>query len=667
MRQLTREKAAALYVSAVTAAGLGVLAVLAVRYGAGVTAAMTWPQAVLVLGVVIGELVPIKLGPDEGEVTPSTSFTFALLISTGLTAAVLAHSLGSLIADLRNRKPAQRIAFNIAQYTLALAASSFVLDSLTSLGNPVEFTFSDVPAFVLAAGVFFALNSCLVATAIALHSGVPLRRQLRSDLMFHSGTEGILLGMAPLAVLAMDYAPILLPLVALPLLAAHRAGRHAILSERLALHDSLTGLPNRILFRERTAHAIEAGRRNGDTVAVMLIDVDRFKEVNDTLGHHVGDEVLRQVSARLRETLRAADTVARLGGDEFAILLDPVASPQAAADVAAKLRDAASLPIDIAGIRFPMSASIGLAWFPEHGEDVDVLMRRADVAMYHAKTNKTGVEGYVEERDDNSVRRLTMAGALSRALDDDLLEAHFQPQIDTRTGATVGVEALARWRSDEGHWIPPDEFIPVAEHTGLIVPLTLRVLECALHALAHWRFEGHDLTVSVNLSPRSLAQADLPEQVAALCEKHGVPPSRLVLEITESMAAADPHVTIPVVERLAALGATISVDDFGTGFSSLDSLKRLPVGELKIDRSFVSRMSDDGEDAAIVRFAIELGHSLGMRVVAEGVETASAHAALARLDCDVLQGYRFSVAVPPEQLVLDEPRRAVLRVQRAAA
>ncbi|HEY5143837.1 MAG TPA: EAL domain-containing protein [Solirubrobacteraceae bacterium] len=661
-----RQKLAGTYVLSVTVAGIGVLATLAATRGPAALHHLSLPVVLLIAAVVAGELLPIKVGADAGEVTPSTSFTFALLISHGLTLAILAHSLGSLVADARSGKPRHRTAFNIAQYVLAVAAAAVVLGALTSIGHPAHFRAVDVPAFVLAAAVFFALNSLLVAAAISLHTGVPLRRQLSSDLMFHSGTEAILLGMAPLAVLALDYAPVLLPLVGLPLLAAHRAGRHAVLSERLAMTDALTGLPNRVRFRKRVEHAIATSHRAGEVVAVMLIDVDRFKEVNDTLGHHVGDEVLRQVAARLRETLREGDTVARLGGDEFAILLDPVASGEAADAIAGKLREAVARPVEVAGIHFPLSASIGIALHPAHGDDVDVLMRRADVAMYQAKHSTSGVDRYAEDRDDNSVMRLTMAGALSRALDEGGLDVFYQPQIDARSGAVVGLEALARWFDEGRDPVPPEEFIAVAEHTGLIVPLTYEVIGKALGRLAGWRAQGHDVTVSVNLSPRSLAQADLPDRVHELCRASGVAPQALVLEITESMAAADPQITVPVVHRLAALGVTISVDDFGTGFSSLGSLRALPVGELKIDRSFVRRMHDDPQDAAIVHFAIELGHSLGMRVVAEGVETHAAGAELTRLGCDVLQGFHFSAAVAGEDVVFGPAMSRVVSAARAA-
>ncbi|HVP03907.1 MAG TPA: bifunctional diguanylate cyclase/phosphodiesterase [Solirubrobacteraceae bacterium] len=647
-----RQRLAGGYVLAVTVTGVGVLAVLTVMHGSRALHNLSLPIILLVAAVIAGELLPIKVGPDAGEVTPSTSFTFALLLSHGVTLAILAHSLGSLVADARSRKPLHRTAFNIAQYVLAIAAAAVVLRALTSIGHPAHFRAVDVPAFLLAATLFFALNSFLVATAISLHTGVPLRRQLSSDLMFHSGTEAILLGMAPLAVLALDYAPVLLPLVGLPLLAAHRAGRHAVLAEQIAMTDALTGLPNRVRFRDRVEHAIATTHHHGELVAVMLIDVDRFKEVNDTLGHHVGDEVLRQVAGRLRDTLREGDTVARLGGDEFAVLLDPIGSPEAADAVAAKLREAVAQPVEVAGIRFPLAASIGIALHPGHGDDVDVLMRRADVAMYQAKLSTSGFDRYSAERDDNSVVRLTMAGALSRALDDGELEVHYQPKIDARSGAVAGLEALARWFDEGRDAVPPDEFIAVAEHTGLIIPLTFEVVRQSLAQLAAWRAGGHAVTVAVNLSPRTLAQADLPDRIDELCRDAGVPPAALVLEITESMAAADPQITVPVVHRLAQLGVSISVDDFGTGFSSLDSLRGLPVRELKIDRRFVRRMSEDPQDAAIVRFAIDLGHSLGMRVVAEGVETQAVRTELTRLGCDLLQGFHFSPAVPGDQVVL---------------
>jgi diguanylate cyclase (GGDEF)-like protein len=446
------------------------------------------------------------------------------------------------------------------------------------------------------------------------------------------------------------------------MIAVQRAGRQALIAERLSLHDALTGLPNRVLFRARTEHAIHAARRRRAGVAVMLLDLDRFKEINDTLGHHYGDEVLRQVGARLTETLGDDDTVARLGGDEFAILLRSVEGPVASVGVAAAVRHAIGQAFDVAGVRLELGASVGIASFPEHGQDVDVLMQRADVAMYQAKEGRTGVERYAPELDGNSVQRLTLAGDLRSALERGEFVLHYQPKVDLRDGQVMGAEVLLRWAHPTYGWLAPDDFVPLAEHTGLIVPLTGHVLDNALRQLGSWRSAGIDLSVAVNLSARTLVERDLPDQIEAMCRQWNVPTDRLVLEITESMVVADPARTLPVLARLHELGVEISVDDFGTGYSSMDYLKRLPVKEVKIDRSFVTPMADDARDAAIVRCTIDLARSLGLRVVAEGVESLEVHERLAALGCDQGQGFWISRALPAPQFTawLTEQEREAL-------
>jgi diguanylate cyclase (GGDEF)-like protein len=643
---------ARLYVSAVIASGLGLLVVVAALRGPALVLHGSVGMWVLLGAVIVGELVPIKLGTGEGEVAPSTTFTFALLLSSGLAAAAVAVAAASALSDIVDRKRPSRSAFNVAQYVLAIAAAGGVLVAAGVLPHHQAFSAADVPAILAAALVFFVVNTGLVAGAIAVTSGTRLRDQISSELIRQSATEGILLGLAPLAVLALDSAPVLLPLLALPLIAVQRAGRQALIAERLALHDALTGLPNRVLFRTRTQHAIAGAGRAGTRVAVMLLDLDRFKEINDTLGHHYGDEVLRQVGERLSGLLGEDDTVARLGGDEFAILLRAVETPAAGVAVAAAVRRAIAEHFDVAGVRLELGASVGIACFPEHGHDVDVLMQRADVAMYQAKEGRTGVERYVPELDGNSVQRLALAGDLRTALEREEFVLHYQPKVDLRTNAVAGAEVLLRWAHPVHGWLAPDDFIPLAEHTGLIVPLTNYVLDHALRQMGAWRTRGLDIGVAVNLSARTLIERELPDHIEAMCHRWAVPTNRLVLEITESMVVADPARALPILARLHELGVEIAVDDFGTGFSSMDYLKRLPVREVKIDRSFVTTMATDARDAAIVRCTIDLARSLGLRVVAEGVESSDVRARLTTLGCDQAQGYSFSRALPQADFAL---------------
>jgi diguanylate cyclase (GGDEF)-like protein len=637
------------YIAAVTASGLGLAVLFGVLEGRDLVEHGSLAMWLLAGAVVLGELVPIKLGPNRGEVAPSTTFTFALLVSSGVGAAVLAQAVGSALADVVDGKRPSRSVFNVAQYVLAIAAAGAVLVGVGVLPRHDAFDPADVPAVLGAGLAFFVVNTGLVAGAIALTSGTRLRDQISSDLIRQSVTEGILLGLAPLAVIALDASPLLLPLLALPMVAVQRAGRQALIAERLSLHDALTGLPNRVLFRTRTEQAIHVAARNRAGLAVMLLDLDRFKEINDTLGHHYGDEVLRQVGERLSGTLGEDDTVARLGGDEFAILLRSVESPMAGAAVAAAVRLAIGQAFDVAGVRLELGASVGIASFPEHGQDVDVLMQRADVAMYQAKEGRTGVERYAPELDGNSVHRLTLASDLRGALERGEFVLHYQPKVDLRTERVMGAEVLLRWAHPTHGWLAPDDFVPLAEHTGVIVPLTGYVLENALRQVGGWRSAGIDLSVAVNLSARTLVERELPDQIEAMCRQWGVPTDRLVLEITESMVVADPTRTLAVLARLHELGVEISVDDFGTGYSSMEYLKRLPVKEVKIDRSFVTPMADDARDAAIVRCTIDLARSLGLRVVAEGVETTDVHERLAAMGCDQGQGFAISRALPAPQ------------------
>ena len=412
--------------------------------------------------------------------------------------------------------------------------------------------------------------------------------------------------------------------------------------EHQSLHDSLTGLPNRRLFHHCVNDALGQSGGDGPTVAVMLMDLDRFKEINDTLGHEVGDLVLRDVGARLNRKLRGRGTIARLGGDEFAILLPDAISIDEALEEAHELLRALDAPFVTQELSIDVDASIGLALSPMHGTKAATLLQHADVAMYTAKHRQGGVEVYEPESDQHSRRRLSLASELREAVEARHLEMHYQPVVCMADGTVVGAEALARWEHSTHGWVAPDEFIPLAEHTSLIRPLTLFVLEEALAQAALWRSSGRTMSVSVNLSARSLLDLSLPQDIARLLLEFGVPASGLTLEITESSIMSDPGRTEAVLERLHLLGVGLSIDDFGTGYSSLSYLKRLPVDQVKIDKSFVINMAGDENDAAIVRSTIDLGHNLGLRVVAEGVEDHLAWDRLLAFGCDLAQGYFVS-------------------------
>jgi diguanylate cyclase (GGDEF)-like protein len=431
--------------------------------------------------------------------------------------------------------------------------------------------------------------------------------------------------------------------------ASKKLRRHAADSEHQALHDALTGLPNRTLFHDRIDQALRQSKRERVIGAVLLIDLNRFKEVNDTLGHQKGDLLLKDIGGRLGETLRESDTIARLGGDEFGVLLPGVGTGAGAVSAAEKIRAALEPDLFIDGLPVHVDASIGIALYPQHGTDVDTLLQHADVAMYEAKRTHSGHEIYSVEHDPYNPVRLAMVGQLRKALEDGQVVLHYQPKVDLENGTVVGAEALVRWQHPDRGLIPPADFVPMAERTGLIRPLSRYVLDHALGQCREWRDAGLDLKVSVNLSARNLLDTGLPDDVTKLLTKWGIPEHLLELEITESTIMIDPKLAMEVLARLHGMGVGLSIDDFGTGYSSLVYLKELPVDELKIDRTFVARMSSNRGDAFIVRSTIDLAHNLELKVVAEGVEDQDTMNELSRLGCNTAQGFHLSRPLPPDQ------------------
>jgi len=415
----------------------------------------------------------------------------------------------------------------------------------------------------------------------------------------------------------------------------------------LAYHDSLTELPNRALLNDRLQQCILTTRRENHSMAFLVIDLDGFKEVNDALGHHAGDRVLQQVAVRLRRTLRESDTVARLGGDEFALLL-PTTDVDGAERTAKKVLEDLDQPYILDGRPLVVHASIGIATFPAHASNLPELMKKADAAMYLAKTNRSGYATSSAGSDRKTERRLALTGALRHAIEDEQFELDYQPIVELRTGTVLAVEALLRWQHPEQGRLMPEDFIRVAEHTGLITSLTEFSID---KALAQWRPNPGEagLRIAANLSPRTLHHPSLPERIHHLLAKHQAPASSLVLEITENIIISDPVRSTSVLNELHEMGVSISVDDFGTGYSSLSYLRRLPVDELKIDKSFVIGMAN-GEDDALVRGIIDLAHNLRLRVIAEGVETEAVRNRLRALGCDAAQGYYIQRPAPAAEI-----------------
>lgn len=473
----------------------------------------------------------------------------------------------------------------------------------------------------------------------------------------HTRDQITRVGIGMLVALALLWGTVLPVLVG----AARRLRKQAADNEHQALRDALTGLPNRALFRDRVRHAALVSRRHEEAFVVMALDIDRFKEVNDALGQATGDELLRQVGRRLRSALRESDTVARLGGDQFGLLLPGAGGGAGPIRVAGALLDVLGEPFDLGEMSVTLEISVGAATFPAHGGDDDALIQHADVARRHAKETRSGLVMYSPGLDPDSTRRLTLAGDLRRGISDGRLVVHYQPKVHLVTGRITGLEALVRWNHPEFGMLGPGEFIPTAEATGLIRPLTLEVLDVALRQCSAWRRAGNIVDVAVNLSVQHLLDDGLPSDVSRLLVRHHLPAEALELEITEGSIMSNPRRARDVLIRLSDMGVRIAIDDFGVGYSSLGYLSQLPVDVLKIDRSFVVKMAESGHEAMIVRTTIDLAHNLGLEVVAEGVETAEVETLLREQGCDLAQGYHFSRPCLPADLdgILQERRAPV--------
>ncbi len=413
-------------------------------------------------------------------------------------------------------------------------------------------------------------------------------------------------------------------------------------AQHRALHDALTGLPNRTSFLRTARQAVEAAQRDGTGLSVIIMDLDRLKEVNDTLGHQLGDELLMEVAARLETMASEGITVARLGGDGFALLVRGTDDASESVEVAEQIMARLEAPICLPGITIDVEACAGIAVFPDHGTDADALLKGADVAMYTAKDDHATFMVYEPERDPHSAARLALVADLRRAIDDNELALVYQPKLEVRSSKVVGVEALLRWNHPRRGTIGPGNFIPIAERTGLIGPLTNFVLDSALKQCQIWRKDGLELRIAVNVSSSNLMDIEFPGTVRELLEKWSVPGEALEIEITESSLMSNPVRAGAVLEEMRELGVTISIDDFGTGYSSLWFLRELPIDEIKIDRSFVSGLEATQDNLVIVRSTIELGHNLGLNVVAEGVESSRTLNRLGGLGCDFAQGFRLS-------------------------
>ncbi|WFE44592.1 EAL domain-containing protein [Verrucosispora sp. WMMD1129] len=752
-----------------------------------------WTMAVLAVACDARPFLPPGRGQSSSAVFPSTCFTFAILLGWGLGPAVAVQAVAVVVSGVRMRHAPWRTAFNAGQYACSLAAAY----TITRLGpggiyDGAALGWTDIAAIGGAGVAWFAVNYGLVTTAVRLRFGERWWPNAWHGLPFELLSTGSLLLLAPVLVTAARASAALVPLVLVPLFAVYRMARLTVEQHQLAALDPLTGLPNRkALLAEVNEqvhrHAERAARGEPETrLALLLIDLDRFKNVNDALGHAVGDRLLVEVSARLTDVVAPPQMVARLGGDEFAIVMTGLTDVSEARSLADQVVQTLAEPVPLDGLPLDVGGSIGIALFPDHGEDFATLMRHADVAMYDAKHRNDTVAVYTAESDHNSAERLALLADLRRVLevgasgradgsapaeatagrpvdqatgnprptvrggdgavlptsgpseepvgirwwsrrrrrprvlhhDDELIAriitgadptlrraardvgsnavtadgtgwpgAHdggqpqlgdgadpavptaddrsgaepatdageimmyYQPQVAIATGEVVGVEALLRWRHPRRGMVDPEELIRVAEQSAVMRLLTRRVVDDVVEQLAKWSAAGLGLRAALNVSVRDLHTGEIADQIADRLARYGVAPDRLQLEITEGALMADPRRVLTTITRLHRIGVGIALDDFGTGYSSLQHLRRLPLSEVKVDRSFVLGMTEDTDDAAIVRSTIELAKALGLRVVAEGVEDERTWRMLHAAGCDAAQGWFYARPMPAEELV----------------
>jgi diguanylate cyclase len=622
----------------VLAGGAAVLAVCVVAL-AGEPLERADHVAVLAAGMLLAELFPLRIPGREEETSFSTAFTFALLFSHGVATTVVVATACLVVADVARRRVPVKLAYNTAQYAISWAAAGVVFTALAGAPDPgADEPLSDLWALVPAALVFAVLNGGLGSLPSALIASGPAWPQLRNSYGFHLITIAVLLTLAPIVVVVAAEELWLVPLL-FPLLGAIEIGSHqAVVNAARARLDPLTGA----VTRRELELALDRRLAEGEPPAVVVLDVVGFADVNDALGHRAGDAVLRAVAERLMKAAGRGEHVARVGGDAFALACDA----RTAEAVVARAEAALEPAVAVAGLAIEVRAVAGIARAPADGGET--LLRQADVALRAAKADRSHWLAYDPAMSVDAADRLAIAPGLRRAISAGELVLHHQPKLDLHTGAIAGVEALVRWRRPGHGLLPPDAFIELAERTGLIRPLTLWVLRAAVADQAAWARAGLTIPVAVNLSARAL-HTSVVDEVAAL-QQRAAATGGLELEVTESAAMEDPAHGLDVLERLAGLGVVLSVDDFGTGHSSLAYLERLPVTSLKIDRSFVIGLEGDTASHTIVSTTVELGHRLGLRVVAEGVEDGETLERLRDLGCDVAQGFGIAAPMPADAL-----------------
>jgi diguanylate cyclase (GGDEF)-like protein len=614
-------------------------------------AGLSSAKLLVVAFLLANELRPVvaskRLDPDGLNLAAAVHF--AILLRWGIVPAIAAVVLATVVGEAARRKPLHKTIFNAAQYSLSYLAAAGVLHVggwEASMSAPATIRPADLLLCAVAALTYHAVNVLLVGTAVAAAQHTGWWAAVTDKLWWYTRTTVAVLAIGPLIVIVLSVETVFLVLLILPIWLVHETAKLSLDRERRAGTDPLTGLANREQLETLLDSQLEELSRVGRTVALGVVDLDRFKEVNDTLGHATGDALLRALSARLLAALREGDAVVRLGGDEFVLLL-AVEDREVALDVVRRLADHVHEPYDLAGIRIEVEMSVGVALFGEDGDDLETLLRRADVAMYEAKAHGEVVRPYRPEMEQRTTLSGELAADIRRGMAAGELELHYQPQVALPGGEVVGVEALVRWRHPERGLLLPGAFLPSIERTSAMRSLTSTVLELALAQCARWKRIGLHVPVSINASMYDLADSFFAERVTAGLRRHRLDAGDLRVEITEQALVGDSANVLSTLEQLDDAGVELSLDDFGTGHASLTRLARLPISEVKVDRQFVVDLEHDSPTVvAIVRSVLELAHAIGARTVAEGVETEAQWAALAALGCDAAQGWLTARAMP---------------------
>jgi diguanylate cyclase (GGDEF)-like protein len=642
------------YVALVCAAGLAAFGV-GVWHGSSELTARLAELAVLTPLVVLGELIPVRVprGEDLREVRASVTFVFALLLMAGPAAALIAIAIATVARGIYTRRTAREIAFDTAVCSLALWCAAAVLATFdVGALDRDAVRVSDVGAFVAAGASYFVVITALPGIAQAWAKHLWGRRFLGyvfDDLPFRAGTAAALISAAPLVAAAAGESLFLVVFLVGPFVAVHQAAAALVRTSHESLHDPLTRLANRAALYRTLAMMSGEGSAPSRPFALWLLDLDRFKEVNDSLGHGIGDELLQSVAQRVRSVIPKDNLVARLGGDEFAVVLAD-ADEETVRAAATRLGEQFEVPFELSTVTLDIACSIGIALAPEHADDNESLLRAADVALYCAKAARSGFVIYDPELSWEHQNRKPLLADLHRALEAGEFVPHFQPKADARTRRIIGVETLLRWQHPAHGVLSPVEFLPLLDRSGVIRHVTADVVDATLAQIAAWREFGWELHAAVNLSMRSLHDPELPTGIADRLAFYNVPAQLLELEVTEQTIMADPKRVTAVLHALKEIGVTIALDDFGTGYSSLAHLSIMPLDVLKIDQTFVRNMMTNPKDAAIVRSTVELARSLGLTTVGEGVEDGLTWSQLRTLGCDTIQGNIISRAKPASEL-----------------